>query len=366
MPTPSPIKVLLVDDSASSRMLLRHILSSDTRFSVLGEVANGADALAFLAQHRPDVVVMDIHMPGMDGYETTRQIMQTHPVPIVICTGVPGPDEAVDKFRALDAGALALVAKPAGPGHPQHAETSAKLIEALALMSEVRVVKRWPRERVSRNAAFVLRPGSKPPGPVEVVAIGTSTGGPPVLQAILAGLPAGFPAPILIVQHISAGFLPGLVEWLRQSVALPVRIAAHGEPMQPGHVYLAPDGYHMGVAPQNRILLSRSEAENGLRPSVAFLFRSVAAVCGARAIAALLTGMGRDGAQELKHLKDLGAVTIAQDAETSVIHGMPGEAIRLGAASYILPPERIATVVTTLAMGHAPDARPAPAAPSAE
>jgi Chemotaxis response regulator containing a CheY-like receiver domain and a methylesterase domain len=353
MPTKSPIHALIVDDSASSRLLLRHILTSDTRFAVLGEVGSGGEALAFLRQRHPDVVVMDIHMPGMDGYETTRQIMQTHPVPIVICTGVPGPDEVADKFRALEAGALALVLKPAGPGHPQHAETAAKLVETVALMSEIRVVKRWPRERVLRSPTPIPRPASRPAEPIEVIAIGTSTGGPPVLQTILASLPAHLPAPVLIVQHISAGFLPGLVEWLAQSSTLPVRIATHGESLQPGHVYLAPDGYHMGIGSSRQIALSRSEPENGLRPSVSFLFRSVASVCGARSIAVLLTGMGRDGAQQLKELKDLGAVTIAQDAETSVVHGMPGEAIRLGAANYILPPERIAIVVTSLTLGNA-------------
>ncbi len=347
------INVLLVDDSPSSRLLLRHILTTDTRFAILGEVGSGAEALAFLKQRRPDVIVMDVHMPGMDGYETTRQIMQTQPLPIVICTGVPSPDEASDKFRALDAGALALVAKPAGPGHPQHAETAAKLIETVALMSEIRVVKRWPRERVSRPPSLP-RP-SREPAAIDVIAIGTSTGGPPVLQAILAGLPTDLPAPVMIVQHISMGFLPGLVEWLQQSTRLPIHIGAHGQAMQPGNAYLAPDCYHMGIGQQKQIVLSRSEPENGLRPSVSFLFRSVASVCGARSIAVLLTGMGRDGAQELKELKTLGAITIAQDAESSVVHGMPGEAIRLGAAHYVLPPERIATVVTNLTLGHSPD-----------
>lgn len=354
MSTKPAINVLLVDDSPSSRLLLRHILETDTRFVILGEVGSGADALAFLKQRRPDVIVMDIHMPGMDGYETTREIMQTLPLPIVICTGVPSPDEAADKFRALDAGALALVAKPPGPGHPQHQEAAAKLVETIALMSEIRVVKRWPRDRVSRSSAFFPRPSSKP-APIDVIAIGTSTGGPPVLQAILAGLPADLPAPIMIVQHISVGFLPGLVEWLGLSTRFPIQVGTHGQPLQPGHAYLAPDCYHMGIGHQKQIVLSRSEPENGLRPSVSFLFRSVASICGSRAIAVLLTGMGRDGAQELKELKALGAITIAQDAESSVVHGMPGEAIRLGAAHYVLPPDRIATVVTNLTMGNSPE-----------
>lgn len=353
MTSPTQINVLIVDDSPSSRLLLTHILSSDPRFAILGHANGGAEALTFLKTRRPDVIVMDIHMPDMDGYDATRRIMETHPVPIVICTGVPSPNEAAANFRALNAGALALVAKPGGPGHPQHAETAAKLIETVALMSEVRVVRRWPRSRAQRSAPPVVRENSKTPGPIEVVAIGTSTGGPPVLQTILAGLPMNFPVPLMIVQHISAGFLPGLVEWLTQSTGFPVHIGTHGEQMLQGHAYLAPDGYHMGIGGQNRIVLSRTEPENGLRPAVAFLFRSVASSCGPRAIAVLLTGMGRDGSQELKELRDCGAITIAQDADSAVVHGMPGEAIRLGAAQYVLPPERIPVVLTSLTTGHA-------------
>jgi two-component system chemotaxis response regulator CheB len=173
------------------------------------------------------------------------------------------------------------------------------------------------------------------------VAIGTSTGGPPVLQTILSGLPADFPAPVLIVQHIAAGFVTGLAEWLDQTTGFPVRIAAHGEPMEAGRAYLAPDGYHLGAGAQRRIALSRSEPENGLRPAVSFLFRSVAEQCGARAVAVLLTGMGKDGAEELKQLHDLGAVTIAQDAASSAVYGMPGEAMKLRAVRYSLAPDRI-------------------------
>jgi two-component system chemotaxis response regulator CheB len=181
-----------------------------------------------------------------------------------------------------------------------------------------------------------------------VVAIGSSTGGPPVLQAILSALPRDYAAPVLIVQHMAAGFVGGLVDWLRHSAGLAVDIASHGEPLCPGRAYLAPDGCHMGVEPGGRIGLSRSEPEHRLRPAVSFLFRTVAQVYGARAIGVLLTGMGRDGAPELKLLRDTGGVTIAQDAASSVVHGMPGEAIRLGGAMYALPPVRIAAALRSL------------------
>ena len=166
-----------------------------------------------------------------------------------------------------------------------------------------------------------------------------------MLQMILAGLPRNFSVPVLIVQHIATGFLPGLVEWLTLTTGFPTHIGRHNEPLLPGRAYLAPDGYHMGASLDGRIALSNQDPENGLRPAVSYLFRSVAAACGSHVLAVLLTGMGKDGAEELKLLKDLGAVTVVRDAESSVVHGMPGEAIKLGAASYVLRPERMSAVL---------------------
>jgi two-component system, chemotaxis family, protein-glutamate methylesterase/glutaminase len=177
---------------------------------------------------------------------------------------------------------------------------------------------------------------------MRIVGIGASTGGPLVLQTILATLPKDFAAPILIVQHIARGFLPGMVEWLNQTTGLNVQIATHGVAALPGHAYIAPDDFHLGAASGGRMLLAREPQENGLRPAVSYLFRSLAEVCGANAVGVLLTGMGRDGAAELKLMRDRGAITIAQDRDSSVVHGMPGEAIALGAAVHVLPTERIA------------------------
>lgn len=340
------IKVLIVEDSPVSRMVLEEILNGDPRIAVLGTVASGEAAQAFLANSKPDVVLMDIHMPGLDGYETTRLIMESQPLPIVICSATCDTADVANTFHALDAGAVAFVAKPVGPGHQDFVGATAKLLETVTLMSEVRVVKRWPRARGRREAqALIAGSPAREATQFRVVAIGTSTGGPPALQTILSGLPRNFPVPILIVQHIAAGFLSGLVDWLTQTTGFPARIAEHDERAVPGQAYLAPDGYHMGVTAEGRILLSKQPAENGLRPAVSFLFRSVGAACGRNAMAVLLTGMGKDGADELKALKDLGATTLAQDAESSVIHGMPGEAIRLGAAIHVMPPDRIASAL---------------------
>lgn len=346
------ITVFIVEDSPVAQLLLVHILNSDPRLSVLGTAINGEEALTFLKRNKPDVILMDIHLPGMDGFEITQRIMETQPVPIVVCSASFNPAEVAMTFRALEVGALAVVAKPVGLGHPEYATMAGKLVETVKLMSEVRVVRRWPRKLRGDTPAVIPVPVKLPTTPIsiKVVAIGTSTGGPPVLQTILAGLPRDFPVPVLIVQHIAPGFLPGMVEWLGQCTGFPIHIATQGEPVLPGCAYLAPDGYHMGVGVGGQIALSKQEPEHGLRPSVAHLFRSVASVYGSSAVGILLTGMGRDGADELKHLKDLGAFTIAQDAESSVVHGMPGEAIKLGAATYVMSPDKIPALLAVFAV----------------
>jgi len=176
---------------------------------------------------------------------------------------------------------------------------------------------------------------------VRIVAIGVSTGGPPVLEAILSRLPASFPAPILVVQHIAEGFVEALVEQLQAVTSLRVQVAQPGEVVYGGSVYVSPAGRHLGIGPGGRLVLDDGPPERSQRPAVAFLYRSVARVYGADAAAVLLTGMGADGAVELKRLRDLGAVTIAQDERSCTVFGMPGEAIKLGAAQHVLPPNEI-------------------------
>jgi len=186
------------------------------------------------------------------------------------------------------------------------------------------------------------------PATARVIAIGTSTGGPPVLQKLLAALPADLPVPVLIVQHISPGFTDGLVEWLQGTSKLPIHLASQGQRPLPGNVYLAPDGFHMSIETDGKLHLTEDPPENGHRPSVAHLFRSVTRVFGAEAVGVLLTGMGKDGAQELKFMKDAGAVTIAQDKSSSIVHGMPGEAILLDGATFVVHADRLASVLTQL------------------
>jgi two-component system chemotaxis response regulator CheB len=346
------INVLIVEDSLVVREFLVYLLSSDPEICVIGTASNGEDALDAVKQRKPDVITMDITMPKMNGFEATRRIMETHPTPIIIVSGAWDPKEVETTFRAVEAGALAVLSRPVGLGHPDHEAMARDLIQTVKLMSEVKVVRRWAHLR-RNEAAPVVPPSTSvpllcPSSDIKLVAIGASTGGPIALHAILSRLPREFPLPVLIVQHIAAGFTQGLVEWLAQSSGFPVHIATHGEDPLPGHAYVAPDGSHMGVGRGGRIILSRDEPENGVCPSVSYLFRSVAYICGECAVGVLLTGMGKDGAEELKMMKDRGALTIAQDRETSVVYGMPGEAANLGAASYLLPPEKIAEILTDL------------------
>jgi two-component system chemotaxis response regulator CheB len=343
------IKVLIVEDSPVAREFLTYVLTSDSAIQVVGTASNGVEALKALEKTRPDVITMDIHMPMMDGFEATRRIMETVPTPIVIVSGSTGAGEVSGTFSAIEAGALAVVRRPPGIKHEEFETGSRELIQTVKLMSEVKVVKRFSRaSRVRTAGPLPIAPQVKANGKIQAVAIGASTGGPPVLKDILSGLPQGFPVPVLIVQHIAKGFAKGFTEWLSSASRFPLSVASHGERAAPGHGYVAPDGLHMGLESGPTIALSDHAPENHLRPSVSYLFRSVAQVLGPAAVGVLLTGMGRDGAEELKAMKDKGAITIAQDEESSVVHGMPGEAIKLGAATYVLPPEEITAMLMEL------------------
>lgn len=341
-------RVLVVDDSPAALLLLVNVLQSDPAFEVVGPAHDGAEAMALVARHHPDVVLMDVHMPTMDGWEATRQIMETHPVPIVMASAGGAADEVSLTFRALEAGAVAFVDKTLRVGAADFDVVAGRIKQTLKLMAEVRVVRRWKRSpRSGRRAPLAPAPVAAAVG-ARLVAIGASTGGPPVLEAILAGLPREFPAPLAIVQHIAPGFVQGLADWLTQTTRVPCHVATHETPPVPGHAYLAPDDVHLGFDLTGRMILSKAPAENGLRPAVGFLFRSVAEVLGRQAVGVLLTGMGRDGAAELNLLRQAGAVTIAQDKDSSIVHGMPGAAVALGAATYVLPPEQIAVALGRL------------------
>ena len=341
------VKVLVVDDSKVARLLLTRILEADPELRVVAAVDDGQAAVDFVQHHLPDVVVMDLQMPRLDGFEATRRIMETRPVPIVVCSATASPDSVASVFRVMEAGALTCIEKPMGISHPEFDALADKLRQTVKLMSEVKVVRRWARSspHPPTAAAPVRRRSGKQ---IEIIGNGASTGGPPVLQQILAALPKTFSPPILIVQHIAPGFLAGLADWLNQTTGFRVQIGAHGIEPLPEHVYLAPDDFHMGLTPDYRLHLTREAPANGLRPAVSYLFHSLAKGFGGQAVGVLLTGMGKDGAAELALMQQAGAVTIAQDRASSVVYGMPGEAVRLGGATHVLPAAKIADSLVSI------------------
>jgi two-component system chemotaxis response regulator CheB len=343
--TTRPINVLVVEDSQMERELLLHILQSDPEIRVVAVATDGAQAVEAACREHPDVVTMDIHMPKQDGVEAIRQIMGRCPVPVVILSASSAYSREGEKaFLALEAGALALAHKPSEAGSPGYAEEVQNLLQTIKLMSEVKVVRRW-----SRPAAPASVPRIAVPSPIRVVAMGASAGGPVALERILSRLDGKTLPPLLIVQHMAPGFIKGFAAWLQASTGFPVRVAVHGETVQPGQAYLAPDGCQMGIDANGRITLSDTVPEGGLCPSVAHLFRSVARAYGKQAVGVMLTGMGHDGAAELKEMKDQGAVTLVQDEDSSLIYGMPGVAVSLGGATHILSLEQIPTILARLA-----------------
>jgi len=341
------INVLLVEDSRVIRDYLVFLLDADPEIRVCGSAASGEEALASVAALLPDVILMDIHLPGIDGFETTRRIMSSAPIPIVVCTASLSYGQIGTAMRALEAGALAILKKPSGLDDPEAEAEADAIIRTLKVMSEVKLVKRWNRGLPIATRPPLPMPANGQGHDAAIVAIGASTGGPPALMELLSNLPSSFPVPILVVQHIAAGFTAGFVEWLGAASPLKVQVAVEGETPLRGHVYVAPDDLQLRVGLGGELRITPDPPFNGTRPSVSLLFRSVAERFGPRAIGVLLTGMGRDGAEELKLMSDRGALTLAQDEASCVVFGMPAEAIKLGAAQFVLSPVQIAEFLSS-------------------
>lgn len=343
------INVLIVNDSPAVAELLSYILCSDPALKVVGVARDGEEAVADATRLKPNIIVMDSHMPKLDGFEATRRIMETAPIPIVIMSASSNVDDVTRTFQVLEAGALGIVRQPVGIEYSEHKPVAEEIIRTIKTMSEVKLVRRWARE--PKPKIYFPNAGADAPNlaKAKVVAIGASTGGPPALHAILSRIPKSFPVPILIVQHIAPGFIGGLVNWLARSTNLLIHLATPGERPLPGRVYLAPDAHHLVVEEDGRLALAEQAPQEDQCPSVARLFGSVAAMYKDRAVGILLTGMGKDGAQELKLMRNAGAITIVQDKESSVVHGMPEAAIKLDAATYVLSPREIAATLAALA-----------------
>lgn len=341
----APLRVLIVEDSLTARELLVSIVQSDPTFQVVGVARNGLEGTRLAQRLKPDVITMDIHMPEMDGFEATRQIMAENPRPIVMISASFNKNERYLTFNALKSGALTVLEKPSLNDPP---EAHLYMLNQLRLMAEVKVVRRWADTAQASPLPQPLTLKRNGRTKIQLVAIAASTGGPGALAEILGKLPANFPAPILIAQHITVGFSEGLAAWLNQQTSLTVQLAQHASEMQPGQVLLAPDNYHLEVSSLGLVSLNQAPPRFGLRPSADYLFESVARVYGSTAIGIILTGMGSDGAEGLQTLRRSGAHTIAQNESSCVVFGMPAVAIKLGAVEQILPVNQIAAAVQLL------------------
>ncbi len=331
-----PTRVLVADDSDLFREVLSRVITADPAFEVVASAADGNEAARMAQALKPDVITMDINMPDADGFSGIARIMAETPTPILVLTATP--EETVG-FRALSLGALDILEKPRAEVDLD--DYGATLRSRLRLLAGVRVIRHLRGLRTQRPAP------ARPIARSDVVVVGASLGGPRALAALLRALPAGFGAPMLVVQHIADGFSEGLASWLDQESGLSVRTARGGEELQPGLVLLAPTGRHL-VVDQGRARLSDAPPVDSFKPSVTPLFLSAAEAYGPRACGVILTGMGRDGAEGLKAIKQAGGSTIAQDEASSAVFGMPRAAIETGAVDRVLPLEEIPRMLLEL------------------
>jgi two-component system chemotaxis response regulator CheB len=331
-------RVLVADDSALIRRLLVTSLELEPDMRVVGQAKDGGETLRLCVTLRPDVVIMDLNMPVMDGLQATQRILEQMDVPIIVLSGYVHDTATLIAFEAFRAGAVAVIAKPAGPDEAELQRMHTDLVRTVRSVAGTRVI---PRSLPTTGTLIPPLPAQSTPSHVRSVAIVASTGGPAALHFLLRRLPGAFPAPVLIVQHISRGFVSGLVDWLNSDCALDVRLAQAGELPMPGQVLFAPDDGHMTLDRDGFIALQEGDPVDGQRPSGTLLLQSVARVHGAQAIGIVLTGTGTDGAQGLLQLRQAGGQTLAQDEASSVVYDLPREAAQIGAVQAVLPLERI-------------------------
>jgi two-component system chemotaxis response regulator CheB len=375
------IRVLVADDSRAFRAILRTILGRSPEIEVVGEAQDGHEAVSQVLALRPDVVTMDVRMPGKNGLEALEEIMRRRPTPVVVVSAEAGPEKQEVSFRALELGAVEVLAKPRADVRgrfEREAEEIRMAVRAVAGLKLVTRHKRNPRAAAAGAAAavgapavgpppdaertvtgsWVLRRESSPGAPLQplppnaprVLGIAASTGGPAALARIIHDLPGGYPIPILVVQHIAEGFEGGLVHWLAGETPLAVKLAEDGEPLRGGTVYVAPSGSHLGAA-GNAVQLLKGEPVRGFRPSGTVLFRALAHEYGRGAAGLVLSGMGDDGAEGLKMLRDRGAWTGAQGPQSCVVYGMPRVAAEKGGVAVTLELDEIAAALVKLSRG---------------
>jgi two-component system chemotaxis response regulator CheB len=348
------VRVLVVEDSLTVRRRLCEVLAADPGIEIVGEAEDGKRAIELARERRPDVITMDMMLPVMSGLAATEYIMAYQPTPILIVSSSVNRGELFKTYEALAAGAVDVLEKPDG----EDIGWEARFIAAVKLVARIRVITH-PRARLGGFVASQARPhdslADRPTGSTacEVVMIGASTGGPGALVEVLRRLPPQFALPVLIVLHINEPFGTAFADWLDGQTPRSVAYARDGEAiaLAAGRVLMAPPGHHLVVRRGGRLHLSQEPERHSCRPSVDMLFESAAAALGPSTAACLLTGMGRDGAAGMLAVRQAGGLTIAQDEATSVVYGMPREAVLLGGAERVLPIEDIGPALTALANG---------------
>jgi two-component system, chemotaxis family, protein-glutamate methylesterase/glutaminase len=371
----APVSVVVVDDSSVQRRFVRMAIESDPGLVLVGEARTGGDALALVERLRPQVVLMDLHLPVMNGIEAIERIMAMRPTPILVYSSFVDGDDRDNAAAALAAGAVDVMAKPGAPdGGPANLEQYAEgLRRRLRLVGRVKVIThpraklggpgarlsthrlRRPTDSAVPQDAEVRRAALPPSGDlalsprrVKVIAIGASTGGPQALATLLSELPADLEPAVVVVQHMADGFIEGLASWLNGLCPLPVAVGASGRRLLPGTVTIAPSGLNFVVHDQLRVTTQEPPRSQYHVPGIDVTFGSLADAVGADAVGLLLTGMGRDGAAGLKRMRERGAFTIAQDEETSAVYGMPAAAMAINAVDRQLPLAEIGAALRQL------------------
>lgn len=330
------IRVLIVDDSALMREALKVILESDPAIEVVGMAKDGCEGVEKALALKPDVITMDLKMPVMTGLDAIEKIMEEQPIPIIVVSSM---DKAI-VVKALSIGAMDFISVT------EDIETiSADILDKVKIASRVKPIRRFKqRSYVPKASKAQVKSGLS-----KVVAIGVSTGGPQALQEILAKVPKDLKAGILIVQHISKGFIDGLAEWLNATSCMHVSIGKAGDRLKDGMILLAPDDYHMKIEGDGTVVLSESKNKNDRHvPSIDVMMKSVAEAFGGDAMGILMTGMGSDGVEGIRFIKKVGGITIAQDEKTSIIYGMNKLAVESGSIDHVVPLEKIAEKIKEL------------------
>ncbi|WP_258239791.1 chemotaxis protein CheB [Pseudidiomarina homiensis] len=350
------MKILVVDDSKVIRLLLTDVLEAHGHEVATAE--SGEQALAMLQSQQPDIITMDVHMPGLDGYETTAQILERFAIPIVILTASDSVRGNQSALRALEAGALAIIEKPQAPTDTQFERQVHDLLRTLRVMHQVKVVRRpahngnngvrhaATRPKLSDATVKVLSESSATAP--KLIIIAASAGGPATLRDILHRLDKPFHVPIVVIQHIAPGFSESFSQWLQRSTGLTTQIAKNHQRLQPGTVLLPPDGYQLGFSATQQIYLQAKKDEHELCPAADFTMQSAAQHFQDACVGIVLSGMGRDGSQGMLALQQNYALTLVQQPDSAAIQSMPKNAIEAGAAREVLPPAELAESLNRL------------------